>query len=84
MASELGCDPSDVTVITGDTSKFGWGAGTYASRALVTAGNAIQVASSKVRAKVVKLAADLLEVTAEDVELVDGRGPGDRRARARR
>ncbi|MFN8635404.1 MAG: aerobic carbon-monoxide dehydrogenase large subunit [Chloroflexota bacterium] len=72
VASELGCDPSVVTVITGDTSKFGWGAGTYASRALVTAGNAIQVASAKVRTKVVSLAASLLEVTPEDVELVDG------------
>jgi carbon-monoxide dehydrogenase large subunit len=73
VASELGCDPSDVTVITGDTSKFGWGAGTYASRALVTAGNAIQVASAKVRDKVVSLAASLLEVQSADVELVDGR-----------
>ena len=72
VASELGCDPSVVTVITGDTSKFGWGAGTYASRALVTAGNAIQVASAKVRAKVVRLAADLLEVDTADIELVDG------------
>jgi carbon-monoxide dehydrogenase large subunit len=73
VASELGCDPSDVTVVTGDTSKFGWGAGTYASRALVTAGNAIQVASAKVRAKVVSLAASLLEVNEADVELADGR-----------
>lgn len=72
VASELGCDPSMVTVITGDTSKFGWGAGTYASRALVTAGNAVHAASTRVKAKVVKLAADLLEVTPTDVELVDG------------
>ena len=73
VASELGCDATDVTVITGDTSKFGWGAGTYASRALVTAGNAIQVASARVRAKVVNLAASLLEVNEADVELLDGR-----------
>jgi len=72
VASELGCDPSDVTVVTGDTARFGWGAGTYASRALVTAGNAIQVASAKVREKVVSLAARLLEVNPDDVELVDG------------
>ena len=72
VASGLGCDPSDVTVVTGDTARFGWGAGTYASRALVTAGNAIQVASAKVREKVVSLAARLLEVNPEDVELVEG------------
>src|SRR5207302_879284 len=38
VARELGCSPADVTVVTGDTSRFNWGAGTYASRALVTAG----------------------------------------------
>ncbi len=82
VASQLGCDPTMVTVITGDTSRFGWGAGTYASRALVTAGNAIHIAAGTVRDKVVSLAAGLLEVTESDVELVDGvarvRGAPDR------
>ena len=44
-ASTLGCDPSRVTVVTGDTRKFNWGAGTFASRALVTSGNAIHAAA---------------------------------------
>jgi aerobic carbon-monoxide dehydrogenase large subunit len=82
VASELGCDPTDVTVITGDTARFGWGAGTYASRALVTAGNAVHVASGKVRERVVNLAASLLEVNPDDVELADGvarvKGAADR------
>src|SRR2546427_12228053 len=43
-ADALGCDPADVTVITGDTRRFNWGAGTFASRALVTSGNAVGVA----------------------------------------
>src|ERR1043165_1371064 len=33
VANELGCDPSQVTIVTGDTRRFNWGAGTFASRA---------------------------------------------------
>jgi aerobic carbon-monoxide dehydrogenase large subunit len=71
-ASTLGCDPSQVTVVTGDTRKFNWGAGTFASRAMVTSGNAIHAAATKVRDKVLRLAAGLLEVSPHDLELEDG------------
>lgn len=73
VAKELGCDVSDVTVVTGDTSRFNWGAGTYASRALVTAGNAVGLAARAVRDKVLTLGAELLEVSASDLELSDGK-----------
>jgi aerobic carbon-monoxide dehydrogenase large subunit len=72
VAKELGCEVSDVTVITGDTSRFNWGAGTYASRALVTAGNAVGLAARAVREKVLTLGAELLEVSRDDLELRDG------------
>src|SRR5439155_740414 len=62
VANELGCDVTDVTVVTGDTSRFNWGAGTYASRALVTAGNAVGLAAHAVREKVIRLGAELLFV----------------------
>jgi carbon-monoxide dehydrogenase large subunit len=82
VAHELGCSPSDVTVVTGDTTRFNWGAGTYASRALVTAGNALGLAAGAVREKVLRLAAELLEVAPADLDLVDGharvRGAPDR------
>jgi carbon-monoxide dehydrogenase large subunit len=71
-ADVLGCDPTDVTVITGDTSRFNWGAGTFASRALVTSGNAIASAASKVRHKALKIAAELLEASPDDLEISDG------------
>jgi carbon-monoxide dehydrogenase large subunit len=71
-AETLGCRPADVTVVTGDTGRFNWGAGTFASRALVTSGNAVAVAARKVRAKALQLAAQLLEAAPEDLELVDG------------
>jgi len=69
----LGCDVGDVTVVTGDTSRFNWGAGTYASRALVTAGNAIGVAARAVREKVLELGAELLEASPTDLELAEGK-----------
>jgi carbon-monoxide dehydrogenase large subunit len=72
VAQELGVDPSDVTVVTGDTAAFSWGAGTYASRALVVAGNAIGGAAREVRVKALRIASQLLEVSEEDLELADG------------
>jgi aerobic carbon-monoxide dehydrogenase large subunit len=82
-ADALGCDPVNVTVVTGDTSRFNWGAGTFASRALVTAGNAVATAAGKVRDKALRLAADLLEVAPHDLEVRDGavsvKGVPDRR-----
>src|SRR5207248_3267780 len=71
VADAIGCDVADVTVVTGDTSRFNWGAGTYASRALVTAGNAIGLAAQAVREKVLMLAAELLEAAPADLELAD-------------
>ena len=72
-ANALGCDPADVTVVTGDTTKFNWGAGTYASRGLVTSGSAIHRAAIEIREKMLRLAANLLEVSAHDLEVSDGR-----------
>jgi CO/xanthine dehydrogenase Mo-binding subunit len=71
-ADTLGCAPADVTVVTGDTRKFNWGAGTYASRGLVTSGNAIHAAAGKVRDKALRLAAELLEVSPHDLEMAEG------------
>ena len=62
-----------VHVTTGDTQRFQWGAGTYASRALVVAGNATGLAAQAVKEKALKVAAYALEVAPEDLELVDGR-----------
>src|SRR5215468_8149297 len=72
-ADALGCDPADVTVVTGDTRRFNWGAGTFASRALVTSGNAVGVAARKVRHKALKIAAGLLEASPDDLEIANGR-----------
>src|SRR5262249_60426789 len=55
-AEAIGCSPADVSVVTGDTTRFNWGAGTYASRALVTSGNAIDRAAMAVREQATALA----------------------------
>jgi len=68
----LGVSPRDVRLVTGDTSEFHWGTGTFASRGSVVAANAIHAAAKSVRAKILKLASKVLETPEEQLELVDG------------
>ncbi len=72
VADQIGVDVRDVEVVTGDTDQFYWGAGTFASRGAVVAGNAINEAAKDVRQKILKLAAEQLECAEEDLELADG------------
>ena len=73
VADQIGVAVSDVHLVTGDTDLFYWGAGTFASRGAVVAGNAMHAAAAKVRAKILKLAGEKLEAAEEDLELIDGR-----------
>jgi len=72
VADQLGVSPRDVRVVTGDTSEFHWGTGTFASRGAVVAGNAINAAAASVRKKVLALASKVLDTPEEELELVDG------------
>jgi CO/xanthine dehydrogenase Mo-binding subunit len=72
VAEQLGVDVRSVEVITGDTDQFYWGAGTFASRGAVVAGNAVNEAARDVRRKILRLASDVLEAAEEDLELADG------------
>jgi carbon-monoxide dehydrogenase large subunit len=72
VAEQLGVEVEDVEVVTGDTGKFHWGTGTFASRGAVVAGNACRAAAAAVRGKVLKLAAQLLDVAEGDLELTGG------------
>jgi CO/xanthine dehydrogenase Mo-binding subunit len=73
VADQLGVAVTDVDIVTGDTDQFHWGAGTFASRGAVVAGNAINEAARDVRQKILKLASGLLDDVGEDhLELVDG------------
>ena len=72
-ADQLGVAVTDVDVVTGDTDQFYWGAGTFASRGAVVAGNAVNEASMVVRKKALKLASDLFECAEADLVLEDGK-----------
>jgi carbon-monoxide dehydrogenase large subunit len=72
VADEVGVDVADVYLVTGDTDQFHWGAGTFASRGAVVAGNAIHNAATEVRKKILKMAGEHLEVAEEDLELAGG------------
>jgi aerobic carbon-monoxide dehydrogenase large subunit len=72
VADQLGVKVTDIDVVTGDTDQFYWGAGTFASRGAVVAGNAVNEAAKVVRQKILKLAAEHFECAEEDLEIADG------------
>lgn len=72
VADALGVDVKDVEVTSGDTRRFPWGVGTFASRAAVMAGNAMHIAAEMVADKARHVAADHLEANPDDLELADG------------
>jgi len=72
VADELGVGVDDVTITGGDTRRFAWGVGTFASRGAVMSGNAMATAARAVAEKAKRIAADHLEAAPEDLELVGG------------
>ena len=71
VADELGVPLADVEVVTGDTRRFGYAVGTFASRTAVMSGSAVALAARKARAKALRVAAQAMEASVER--------PGDRR-----
>ena len=72
VAEQLGVGIEDVHLVTGDTSDFHWGTGTFASRGAVVAGNAIYASTQVVREKILKLASKVLEAPEEELEIEAG------------
>jgi carbon-monoxide dehydrogenase large subunit len=72
VAEVLQVPVADVLVITGDTSAFHWGTGTFASRGAVVAGSACHAAATLVREKAIGLAAEHLRVDRSCLELAEG------------
>jgi carbon-monoxide dehydrogenase large subunit len=69
----LGVDESMVEIVHGDTGRGPMGMGTYGSRSLAVGGSALVRATEKIVAKAKHIAAHLMEASASDVELKDGR-----------
>ncbi len=72
-ADHLGIAPGEIEVVLADTDAITMGWGTYASRIAANAGPAVHIAAGRVRDKIVKLAAHLLEAAEADIELGQGR-----------
>ena len=72
VADELGVPFESVHVTTGDTRAMPYAVGTFASRGAVMSGSAVAKAAKLVKAKALRIAADALEVSVDDLELVDG------------
>jgi len=73
VADQIGVDVRNISVVTGDTAEFHWGAGTFASRGAVVAGNACHAAALMVRTKILKLAGEVLEAPERDLEIANGK-----------
>ncbi len=72
IAEMIGIDESMIEVVHGDTANTPMGMGTYGSRSIAVGGSAMVRATEKIIAKAKKIAAHLLEASADDIELKDG------------
>jgi carbon-monoxide dehydrogenase large subunit/6-hydroxypseudooxynicotine dehydrogenase subunit gamma len=72
-ADELGVSPHDIEVIYGDTDLIPDGVGSWSSRSTVIGGSATRKAAKSAADKAKRVAAELLEVAPDDLELVGGR-----------
>jgi aerobic carbon-monoxide dehydrogenase large subunit len=73
VSSELGIPMDNIEVVHGDTEKVAQGNGTFGSRSMAVGGIAVYKSTEKVKEKVRKIAAHLLEADVEDVVYEDGK-----------
>jgi carbon-monoxide dehydrogenase large subunit/6-hydroxypseudooxynicotine dehydrogenase subunit gamma len=71
-ADALGVGLDAVRVVNGDTALQPFGAGSWASRTTVVAGNAVHAAAAAVRDRARQLAARMLEAAEDDLVMADG------------
>lgn len=72
VADKLGISMDDIEIIHGDTESIGFGMGTYGSRSIAVGGTAIVKSIEKIIEKGKKIAAHLLEASADDIDFVNG------------
>jgi CO/xanthine dehydrogenase Mo-binding subunit len=72
VADELGVPFDRIRVTTGDTRRFKYAVGTFASRTAVMSGSAVALTARGVRQKALGIAAQALEANVDDLEIVDG------------
>jgi len=80
-ADTLGVDYADIRVTHGQTDRIARGMGAFASRVTVMCGEATRLAATKLRARILEAAAELMQSRADALDIVDGdivraSGPG--------
>ena len=73
IADQLAIDVSRIRIVHGDTDRAPYGWGTFASRSLVIAGGAVQIAAGRLRERLAEVAAAVLEANADDIIFASGR-----------
>jgi CO/xanthine dehydrogenase Mo-binding subunit len=71
-ADALGVDYKSINVIHGQTDRIDRGMGAFASRVTVMCGEATRLAATKLRDKTLNLAAQLMQTSADQLDVVDG------------
>ena len=71
-ADALGVDYGCVRVVHGRTDRIDYGMGAFASRVTVMTGEATRRAASAVRAKAIEMAAELMQASADTLDVVGG------------
>jgi carbon-monoxide dehydrogenase large subunit len=71
-ADQFGVDIDAITVVTADTAAIPLGVGTFAARTAVNAGSSVHVAAIEVAEKAKKIAAGMMEVAEQDLEIAEG------------
>jgi len=72
LADQFGVPMDDITILHGDTGVVKQGIGTFGSRSQAVGGAALQMAGAKVKTKMAKFAAALLEAHEEDLVFENG------------
>ena len=73
LADQFGVPFEHVTILHGDTGVVKQGIGTFGSRSQAVGGTALHMAGGKVKAKMAKFAAALLEASEEDLVFENGK-----------
>jgi len=73
LADEFGVPIEHVTILHGDTAVVKQGIGTFGSRSQAVGGAALHMAGGKVKAKMAKFAAAMLEANEQDLVFENGR-----------
>ena len=73
LADQFGVPIEHVTILHGDTAVVKQGIGTFGSRSQAVGGTALHLAGGKVKAKMAKFAAEMLEAAPEDLVFENGR-----------